>query len=115
MFFQKKDIILQVEMKRLLYIFAICVALAVGTESVAVFAVPRIEQVSSEEATVVGGKGTIAMVAGDSNETFSIFSITGQLIKSVHVSAGTRVTIDMPKGFYIVKCAGRWSRKVVVK
>ena len=102
-------------MKRLLYIFTICVALAVGAESASVFAAPRIEQVSSDETTVVGGKGTIAMVAGDSDETFSIFSITGQLIKTVRVNAGTRVTIDMPKGFYIVKCAGRWSRKVVVK
>ena len=38
-----------------------------------------------------------------------------KLIKSVKVSAGTKVTIDFPKGFYIVKCVGKWSRKVVVK
>ncbi len=102
-------------MKRLLYILTMCVALAVGTESATLAAAPRIEQFSSEETTVVGGKGTISMVAGDSDVTFSIFSITGQLIKSVRVNAGTKVTIDVPKGFYIVKCAGKWSRKVVVK
>ena len=102
-------------MKRLFYIMTMCVALAVGSVSVTMAASPRIEQVSSDETTVVGGKGTIAMVAGDSDATFNIYSITGQLVKSVKVTAGTKVTIDVPKGFYIVKCAGRWSRKVVVK
>ena len=101
-------------MKRLLYILTLCVALAVGSVSATMVAESRIEQVSSEETTVVGGKGTIAMVAGESDATFNIFSITGQLIKSVRVNAGTKVTIDVPKGFYIVKCAGK-SRKVVVK
>ena len=102
-------------MKRVLYILTMCVALAVGTESATLVAAPRIEQYSSEDPAVVGGKGTITMVAGDSDVSFSIFSITGQLIKSVRVNAGTRVTIDVARGFYIVKCAGRWSRKVVVK
>lgn len=102
-------------MKRLLYIFTISFALAVGTVSANLYAGPRVEQVASEETTVIGGKGTIAMVAGDNDATFNIYSITGQLIKSVRVSAGTKVTIDVPKGFYIVKCTGRWSRKVVVK
>ena len=102
-------------MKRLLYIFTLCVALAVGAVGVSSYAAPRVEQVSSDETTVYGGKGSIAMVAGESDATFNIYSITGQLIKSVRVTAGTKVTIEVPKGFYIVKCAGRWSRKVVVK
>ncbi len=102
-------------MKRLLYILTLSIALAVASVGSQAIAAPRVEQVSSDETTVTGGKGTIAMVAGESDATFSIYSITGQLIKTVRVSAGTRVTIDMPKGFYIVKCAGRWSRKVVVK
>ena len=98
-------------MRRLLYILTLCVALAAGTVSVNAIASPRVEQVSSDEPTVYG----IAMVAGESDVTFNIYSITGQLIRSVRVSAGTKVTIDFPKGFYIVKCSGRWSRKVVVK
>ena len=102
-------------MKRLLYILTLSIALAVGSVSVNSYAAPKVEQVSSDETTVIGGKGTIAMVAGENDATFNIYSITGQLIKSVRVNAGTKVTIDMPKGFYIVKCAGRWSRKVVVK
>ncbi|MBQ9584764.1 MAG: T9SS type A sorting domain-containing protein [Muribaculaceae bacterium] len=102
-------------MKRLLYILTLSIALAVGSVSVSTYAVPRVEQASSDETTVIGGKGTIAMVAGENDATFNIYSITGQLIKSVRVNAGTKVTIDMPKGFYIIKCAGKWSRKVVVK
>lgn len=102
-------------MRRLLYILTLSIALAVGAVSVTMIASPRVEQVAGDEASVLGGKGTIAMVAGDSDATFNIFSITGQLIKSVRVNAGTKVTIEVPKGFYIVKCSGKWSRKVVVK
>lgn len=45
---------------------------------------------------------------------FSIYSITGQLVKTVDVAASTRVTVDLPKGYYIVKCSA-WARKVVVR
>lgn len=44
---------------------------------------------------------------------FQIFSITGQLVKSVTVTGGT-VKIELPKGFYIVKCES-WTRRVMVK
>ena len=115
MFYQENFVILQVEMKRMLYILTLSIALAVGATSATIAAPSRVEQVSSDETTVLGGKGTISMIAGDNDATFSIFSITGQLIKTVRVNAGTKMTIDLPKGFYIVKCAGKWSRKVVVK
>jgi len=102
-------------MKRLLYILTLCIALAAGTVSVNVLAEPRIEQVASSEPSVVGGKGTIIYIAGENDVTFSLYSITGQLIRNVKVNAGTKVTLETPKGFYIVKCVGYWSRKVVVK
>lgn len=102
-------------MKRLLYIFTLAVVMACASGSSMTHATPRIEQVAAEDANAVGGKGTIALTAGESDVTFNVYSITGQLLRSVKVSAGTRVTIETPKGFYIVKCAGRWSRKVVVK
>lgn len=102
-------------MKRLLYILVLMVTLGVVMPSVTAFAEPRIEQVASDESAVVGGKGTIAMTAGESDATFNVYSITGQLIKSIKVNAGTKVTMEFPKGFYIVKCVGKWSRKVVVK
>ena len=102
-------------MKRILYILTLALVLGVTAPGAVALAEPRIEQVASDEANVVGGKATIAMTAGESDATFNIYSITGQLIKSVEVNAGTKVIIDFPKRFYIVKCVGKWSRKVVVK
>lgn len=74
----------------------------------------RVEMASSEPA-VQGGAGQITFTAGDSEVLFNVFSITGQLVRSVRVSAHSRLTVEMPKGFYIVRCGSRWSRKVVVK
>lgn len=44
---------------------------------------------------------------------FNIYSITGQMIKSIEVLDNT-VTIDLPKGFYIVKCDS-WSKQLVIR
>lgn len=46
--------------------------------------------------------------------TFAIYSITGQLVKQVDVAAGSAVSVDLPTGCYIVKCA-KWSKKIVVR
>ena len=62
-----------------------------------------------------GAEGRIIFTAGNSDATFNVYSITGQLVKVVRVSADQRVTVDFPKGFYIVKCSNQWSRKVVVR
>lgn len=45
--------------------------------------------------------------------TFHIYSITGQIIKSLELSGG-RIMVDLPQGCYIVKC-NKWSKKVVVR
>ncbi len=45
---------------------------------------------------------------------FGIYSITGQLIKSVKVLPHTSTTIILPKGYYIVKC-DKWAKQVVVR
>ena len=70
---------------------------------------------STTAASVTAGQGHIVCVAGSNDATFGIYSITGQLLRTVRVSAGNRTTIDLPRGFYIVKCGTQWSRKVVVK
>ena len=62
-----------------------------------------------------GAEGRIVFIAGSSDATFNVYSITGQLVKVVRVSAEQRVSVDFPKGFYIVKCSNQWSRKVVVR
>ncbi len=73
------------------------------------------------ESNIVEEKGPTVTVSGthidmwsDKAITFEIYSITGQLIKSVNVPASTHVKIELPKGFYIVKCES-WTRRVMVK
>ena len=62
-----------------------------------------------------GAEGRIVFIAGNSDATFNVYSITGQLVKVVRVSAEMRTAVDFPKGFYIVKCGNQWSHKVVVR
>ena len=103
-------------MRRLLYI--LISLLAIG----AVNAVPvpdnflpqRVETVATGP-TAQGAEGRIVFTAGNSDATFNVYSITGQLVKVVRVSAEMRTAVDFPKGFYIVKCGNQWSRKVVVR
>ena len=64
---------------------------------------------------VQGAEGRIIFTAGNSDATFNVYSITGQLVKVVRVSAEQRVSVELPKGFYIVKFSNQWSRKVVVR
>lgn len=102
-------------MKKLLFTLAICAALGCATASAAPApALPAAESVSASPA-VKGGAGHIYFWAGSSDASFSIYSITGQLIRVVRVGAGNRATIEMPKGFYVVRFGSQWSCKVVVK
>ena len=73
------------------------------------------QRMESVAANATGGTGRITLSAGSSDAVFQIYSITGQLIKTVRVNADSHSTVEMPKGFYVVKCNGQWSRKVIVK
>ena len=103
-------------MKKLLYISLCCATLAVASA----FATPwpgssqRIENVQSSAASVRGGDGRIHLTAGSEEAFFQIYSITGQMVKQLKRNADTHVSIEMPKGFYIVRYNNQWSRKVVV-
>ena len=103
-------------MKRTLIIGLFCASLAVPM----VMATPqtvaqRMEQVKNADASVQGGVGRIYLTAGSNDAVFNIYSITGQLLRTVRVAADSHIAIDIPKGFYIVRCANQWSRKVVVR
>lgn len=103
-------------MKRALYI-AVCMLAMGGMNAIPVpdnFLPQRVETVVTGPAAQ-GAEGRIIFTAGNSDATFNVYSITGQLVKVVRVSADQRVTVDFPKGFYIVKCSNQWSRKVVVR
>jgi hypothetical protein len=103
-------------MKRMLHISLVCVALAIaaGVTAPYAWADQRIEAVSPSH-TATGEQGHIHFVAGSTEAVFNVYSITGQLMKVVRVPAGTHATLELPRGFYIVKCNNQWSRKVVVR
>lgn len=59
-------------------------------------------------------KGYIELTVPDGEVVkFEVFSITGQLVKSVTVKSST-VKVDLPKGFYIIKC-DNWTKRVMIK
>ena len=103
-------------MKRVLYIVVFLLAMG-GSQALPMpdnFLPQRVETAATGP-TAQGAEGRIVFTAGNSDATFNVYSITGQLVKVVKVNAEQRVSVDFPKGFYIVKCSNQWSRKVVVR
>lgn len=90
-------------------------ALMSGTISVVARNVPDKDALSVAVAhpVMTTGQGCLNFTLNtDSPMTVEIYSITGQLIKKFSLGEGT-VTIELPRGCYIVRCAS-WSKKVVV-
>ena len=103
-------------MKRLLYILVCLLAMGVAVAAPVPdnFLPQRIEAAVTGP-TVQSAEGRIIFIAGNSDATFNVYSITGQLVKVVRVNAEQRASVEFPKGFYIVKFSNQWSRKVVVR
>lgn len=76
---------------------------------------PAVENKVADRGPAVSvDKGFIELSAPEAEAVkFEIFSITGQLIKSVTVK-GTPVKVDLPKGFYIIKCDS-WTKRVMLR
>lgn len=98
----------------------ISIALFIGLMSIgssAVYAFPAHNGISVNavsQPTIKALNGSIAItVPGDNLVHFQVFSITGQAIKSITLGQGT-TTIELPKGYYIVKCS-HWSKTIIVK
>lgn len=88
---------------------------AVALASTAVDGRAGVERSLVEKGTPsINLNGTVIELWSDVAAKFEIFSITGQLIKSVNVPASTLVKVELAKGFYIVKCES-WTRRVMVK
>lgn len=103
-------------MKRVLYI-VICLMAIGSLQAIPVsdnFLPQRVETAVTGP-VAQGAEGRIVFTAGSSDAVFNVYSITGQLVKVVKVSAEQRTSVDFPKGFYIVRCGNQWSRKVVVR
>lgn len=61
---------------------------------------------------VVSGQVEIS-VPGDRDVRVYVYALTGQLVKNVDARPGV-TTVDLPAGYYIVKC-GHLSQRVVVR
>ena len=71
-------------------------------------------RVSERMPAVYVDKGYLELTAPDSEIVkFEIFSITGQLIKSITVK-GSTAKVELPKGFYIIKCDA-WTKRVMLR
>lgn len=89
--------------------------------SMAVFPLLAADVKSVQEITVTDKVGPTFSINGASVEfttdittKVEIFSITGQLVKSLTVNPGTTLRIELPKGFFIIKCE-YWAKRVMVK
>lgn len=67
---------------------------------------------SQPQVRVVGSQIEIT-VPGDDDRTVTIYALTGQIVKTLNATPGVTI-VDLPKGYYIVKC-DRISCRVVVK
>lgn len=105
-------------MKRIrIYINALIFALAFGVGSAVVYAEPAegITQniaASQPQVRVLHGQVEITL-PGEEDRNVTIYALTGQVVKSFTAVPGVN-TVDLPKGYYIVKC-DRVSCRVVVK
>lgn len=100
-------------MKRLL--LYITLSLAIGITAIASHDIESIDREITFTTSVRASQGHIILSSSESRPiTFHIYSIIGQLVKSVTVSSESETIIEMPRGYYIVKCE-KWTKQVIVK
>lgn len=103
-------------MKRLRNISVALIIGLMGIGSSAVYAFPAQNGASLNvsQPTIKASNGSITLIVpSDNTIQFQIYSITGQAIKTVNAGYGS-TTVDLPRGYYIVKCS-YWSKTVIVK
>lgn len=73
-----------------------------------------VSSIVSVEPSATPLEGAVEITApGHTTMTFQIFSITGQLVRTVNLTDET-LRVELPRGCYIIKC-GRWSKKIMVR
>ncbi len=89
--------------------------MSIGTSVAYAFPAPNeIAVISSQQPSVSASVGHITLTVNDDEVVnFYIYSITGQIIKTITISQGS-TTVELPRGYYIVKC-NYWSKTVIVK
>ena len=102
-------------MKKLFLKIAVALTLTAAV-STTVLARPvdgdNVQSVETVLAVKPVGGGIQITVDDTESHQFYVYSITGQMVKSVTVSE--TAVVDLPQGCYIVKCK-QWSKKIVVR
>jgi len=97
---------------------AVVVATGMAGTSAVAAAAARIDSsiaVGEPQACIVPGGVELSAPADAADAVrFMVYSITGQVIKTVDVKAGVPVTVELPAGVYIVKC-DKWSHRIIVR
>lgn len=98
-------------------IIALSVALAAGgfsalSEPIPTEA-PRVAEMSAVPTVKVDHGSVVISIPGDEACQVHVFAITGQLVKSIMAQPGV-TTIDLPAGYYIVKC-DKFSQRVIIR
>ncbi|WP_302062571.1 adenylosuccinate synthetase, partial [uncultured Muribaculum sp.] len=103
-------------MNRLLVIISLLTAmttLPMAASSVQEMNDDAITEVIDNSPTIKPVTGGLEITVSDGKaHEFYIYSITGQLVK--RVKADYTLTVELPQGYYIVKCSS-WSKKIVVR
>ncbi len=98
------------------YFLVICAAVSIfGTASVLAEPMPTSASQSvmaSDVAIKVVGQQLEIVYTGSHNTQLVVYALTGQVVKTMTISPGT-VHIDLPSGYYIVKCNNMTQRVVV--
>ena len=100
-----------------LYIKALLCGFAFTCATISTLAMPAETSiqnivVSQPQVRVIGNQVEIN-IPGDEDCTVTIYALTGQVVKTLNANPGI-TTIELQKGYYIVKC-DRVSCRVVVK
>lgn len=98
---------------------AVAIVISMAGTSAAATAAARIDSSSiaadEPQARIVAGGVELSAPADAADAVrFMVYSITGQVIKTVTVNAGVPVTVELPAGVYIVKC-DKWSHRIIVR
>lgn len=102
------------KLRHIILTFALAASAAGGSVLASVTDDGVRQELVSTTATAKAGQGQVELTV-DGNELvkFHIYSITGQLVKTVQLTDG-KVAIELPRGLYIVKC-DKWSKQIVIK
>ncbi|MCM1021211.1 MAG: T9SS type A sorting domain-containing protein [Muribaculum sp.] len=102
-------------MKKFFINITLALALAI-VSPLAASARADVDDIAQSEEIVMSVKpvngGLQISVNDDETHQFYVYSITGQMVKSVNVSE--TIVVDLPQGCYIVKCK-QWSKKIVIR